>query len=267
MTNSEKYLIINADDFGMSPQVNHAISLSFQNRLISDSSVMVTQMWDRYSKLADDIATILNGRGGVHFCLTAGKPVTENIKNLREICDNNGNFKSTLSINKGTTRLDHLGKKWIFEELIGQATVLCNLGLTITHADSHQHVHHRMDIMPIVVNACHELQIPFLRIQSCERTNPLKSKIASFYKQNYIKFHKINTVDLFGSCAQILNSKSKGKYIVEIMCHPQLNNSQVIIDKRKGLIPDECIPLENMISQIKDKYIIISYFDLISMMS
>ena len=126
------------------------------------------------------------------------------------------------------------------------------LGLSISHLDSHQHIHMRLDLLPIVVKVCRNAKIPYLRIPSRAKSLPLKSKIATWLKARYIQFHRIRIVDFFGSTDQIISSVKPSMKIIELMCHPMYNTKKEIIDKVRGDVADECALLKNELFPLKD---------------
>jgi predicted glycoside hydrolase/deacetylase ChbG (UPF0249 family) len=73
------FLIINADDFGLSTSVNRAVVASLQASLCSSTTIMANQpAFLEACQLAHDHR--LFDRVGVHLVLTEGSPLTEAIK-------------------------------------------------------------------------------------------------------------------------------------------------------------------------------------------
>jgi len=86
-----KNLIINADDFGMSKDVNFAILAAMDLNLCKDTTLLVNfEASEHAAKLA--IATNRKNNIGIHINLTEGYPLTYNIRNESRFCNNEGLF-------------------------------------------------------------------------------------------------------------------------------------------------------------------------------
>ena len=83
-------LIVNADDFGYSAQVNEAIVKAFADGLVSSTTLMPNM-----PGFDDAVALIRQGRipadsTGVHLNLFEGEPLTEQMKACRVFCGEDG---------------------------------------------------------------------------------------------------------------------------------------------------------------------------------
>jgi predicted glycoside hydrolase/deacetylase ChbG (UPF0249 family) len=124
-----KYLIINADDFGLSASVNRGIIEAHFFGTVSSTTLMCNMPGFREAvSLANAIPTL---GVGLHFNLTYGKPVSK-----KWIVPSLINHKGIFSRNS---------KKWrpeeIALELEAQFSRLAATGLKPTHLDSHHHIH------------------------------------------------------------------------------------------------------------------------------
>jgi predicted glycoside hydrolase/deacetylase ChbG (UPF0249 family) len=73
--NTEKYLIINADDLGYCPERNRGILVAFsEGHHISSASVLVNAL---FSADAVRLSLEKNLPIGLHFNITEGKPISE----------------------------------------------------------------------------------------------------------------------------------------------------------------------------------------------
>jgi len=82
-------LIINADDFGESQQVNKAIIQSFENGLCSSATLMPNMPgFEAACELVHEYK-LLN-HIGMHLVLRGGYPLTEKIKHFSTFCDQEG---------------------------------------------------------------------------------------------------------------------------------------------------------------------------------
>ncbi len=141
---SERRLIVNADDFGLSPGVSRGIAEAMASGIVTSTSVMVNMPdWrDTVARLRDLPA----GVGiGLHFNLAAGRPLTD----ARSLVDpRTGSFHSlprlVMLAAGGRVRREEIAA-----ECAAQLHRLRATGLRISHADSHRHVH----VLPVVAEA------------------------------------------------------------------------------------------------------------------
>lgn len=158
---TKKYLIMNADDFGMGKEVNEGVKRGVEAGIISSVSVMVNMPF-----FEDAVSFLQKHREisvGLHFNITQSVPIAkENIHGTLVNAD--GTFFSLYGL---ISRL--LLKKASYEdvrrELLAQYVKLSATGLSISHIDSHQHVH----LLPKVFRLFHEFsqdkKIPGIRAQ------------------------------------------------------------------------------------------------------
>lgn len=138
-------LFVNADDFGLSHEVNMAIVEAFKKGLINNTTIMVNMPgFEEAVRLAEKYGFF--DRVGLHLNLFEGKPLTEDIK--REVL--------FYDVEKGELCsyrfLHQMGKKnWFFIpvhtrkalrlEAQAQVEKYINAGFSEMHFDSHGHSH------------------------------------------------------------------------------------------------------------------------------
>ncbi len=244
-------LIINADDFGLTQSCTEAIVEAFRKNYITDTTMMATGVaFDIALKYAK---SELDGKVGIHFNLTEGKPLTESIASFSEFCAN-GVFHKHINRYKP---LSAEAKKAVYEELSAQANKIQAAGVNIAHADSHHHIHTAPFIAPIIFRVCKEHSIQKIRLH---RNIGAISGYKMLMKKAYNKIvHKqFVSTDYFGSMEDAKAGLPDG--VVEIMVHPDFDNIGNLID-REGA---ECIgaPLSD-IERIIEGNILTSYKELI----
>lgn len=149
-----KYLIVNADDFGLNSGINRAIIETHQQGIVTSTSLMVNCP---NTKEAAELAKQNPALGiGLHFNLTKGKPISGNINSLT---DQSGFFL-------GRTQFEmkmlagKIKSQDIIQELNLQWDIFQSLGLACTHLDSHQHIHINLQIFKIISAFAREKDIP-----------------------------------------------------------------------------------------------------------
>lgn len=136
----KKRLIVNADDFGLSPGVNAGILRTHEHGIVSSASLMVRGSAAReaakYARSAPALSV------GLHI----------------DLCEwefRNGEWASRYQV----VPLDNATA--VREEIRRQLDAFIALtGRLPTHLDSHQHVHRREPIRSTVMEAAQELKIP-----------------------------------------------------------------------------------------------------------
>jgi len=226
--------IINADDFGRNSNVNAAILQSFQRGWISSSTIMPNM--PGFEEACDIIHRHnLCSHVGIHFVLTKGIPLTDKIKQQHRFCNEDGIFCATRQ-----ERLFHLStneKDAVAKELRSQIEKCRRNGLTLTHIDSHHHIHEERGVLGVIIPLMREFGIPYIRIMC--NTAELCSIHRRFYAMlynSYLRYCGLSKTRYFGSIEQYIAFKGNFyhknilKDSFEIMVHPTANDEDIIID-------------------------------------
>lgn len=145
-----KALIVNADDFGIHPDVNHAVIKAYQTGILRSTSLMAT------GRAFAEAATLAHEHPAlgvaVHVTLVAEKPVLDP-KRIPSLVNAEGYFlpNHVAFIKRflmGGIRFDELRA-----EIEAQIKKVLQAGVHVTHLDSHQHLH----VLPHVIDICLDL--------------------------------------------------------------------------------------------------------------
>ncbi len=219
-------LIINADDFGASREINSAIVTCFKRDIINSTTIMVNMP---YFNEALELA-FQNGfsnKIGIHINLTAGKPLT----NLNEtgLIDQYGCFVQKKLYNPSIFFSGVLRRK-INQEIFAQYEKLFEAKIKCTHIDSHHHVHHLPWIAPLFIKLAKEKNQK-LRLSMTEgRLNFFKT-IYRIGLNTRLKIGNLNYTDTFGTASYMKEYLNKNKNInrtLEIMVHPEIKENKLI---------------------------------------
>ncbi len=149
MTNK---VIFNADDFGISSGVNAAIEKAYHQGILNATSLMVNQ---KYAVQAVEMSKKMPDLDlGLHVNLTNEYPALEASK-LPLLTGKDGKFKNgflkllLLSIFKSKTL-----RSEVKAETEAQVQKALNMGVKLTHIDSHRHVH----MIPLIFKVVLELK-------------------------------------------------------------------------------------------------------------
>jgi len=154
-------LIINADDFGLTPGVNQAIAELHDAGAVTSATLMATgPAFDNAVALA--LARPSLGIG-CHIVLVDGTPVSDpaTIPTLlgpdrRTFRNSLGDF--ALGVLRGSIRQDEIER-----EALAQIQKLQHVGLTLTHADTHKHTHLLSRVTRSVVRALEQSGVRCIR--------------------------------------------------------------------------------------------------------
>jgi len=199
------FLIVNADDFGLSKGVNYGIIDAHVNGIVTSTTLMVNMP---AAKHASSLAKKYPSLGvGVHFNLTAGKPIHLNVPSL---VNDKGYFHS---------KKDVLNKANVIEiekELRAQINEFFTLGLSPSHIDTHHNLHGTEPVSSIVKVLGEEYQLPIRRLYK----NDPSINTLEFCS----KFHDDNAS--YETLLDIFEIASMTP--LEMMCHPGFVDQQLL---------------------------------------
>lgn len=126
-------LIVNSDDFGLTPGVNLGIIDALKRGILTSTTAMMNMPG---IEMAADLSQANPELGvGLHLVLTAGRPLVEGHKT---IVDDQGNFlKNAVLVNKKDVDIEE-----VYREYVAQMEKFIALfGRKPTHIDGHHHTH------------------------------------------------------------------------------------------------------------------------------
>ena len=156
-----KRILVNADDFGRHELINRAVGRAFDTGCLRSATLMAGGIaFDDAVALAKKIP----GLGvGIHFTLANGNPVLPP-QEIPTLVTEDGIFhgdyvKFLKRYISGKISLDE-----VRAELAAQLEKIRRAGLTLTHVDSHQHLHHVPGIVEIVLELAAAANINAMRV-------------------------------------------------------------------------------------------------------
>ena len=151
-------IIVNADDLGMTPGTNKAIFEGYDHGMITHTSIMANAEY--FSKAIEGLQSRKELGVGMHLNLTYGKALHSNpIYNDDQGVFNLGYLK-LLALS--THNKEFL--KAVEEEFEQQILRVTDTGLTLTHLDSHRHIHLIPGVYRIVAKLAIKYKIPRVRL-------------------------------------------------------------------------------------------------------
>lgn len=172
----EKCLIVNADDFGLDPEINRGIEEACRDGIVRSVSLLAT---GKAFEDAVERTPGLPGVGiGIHLCLVAERSVLSAAE-IPGLVDEKNRFPANYRdffIRLWTGRIR---PEVIARELDAQFRKVLDRGIRLTHADSHQYVHLIPAISTIVMELCKKYGVKWIRYpQRAERHFPLNFRAA-----------------------------------------------------------------------------------------
>lgn len=226
-------VIINADDFGYSGEVNAAIVQAFSESLVSSTTIMPNM--PGFEEAVELTKTKgLTGRVGIHLNLFEGSALTEEMKKCKIFVDDFGDFHQRSIQFSAPFKID---RKIITGELFAQIEKVMKTGINPTHLDSHAHRHTNFFIGTEVINLAKHFKIPAIRISSNIRNDKLSNIKADLYNLR-LKIRGIKAVNYLGSIPVIAACIEHLSGNVEVISHPVYKNGLLTDLEYSGELKD-----------------------------
>lgn len=135
---TDRRLILNADDFGLSSEVNEAVERAHQQGVLTSASLMVAE---RGLEEALRIARRNPGLAvGLHLTLTDGTPKSDPAL-IPGLTQKNGRFRDDMAAMGLLLALSPAAQKELATEIAAQVEAFAATGLPLDHVNSHKHYH------------------------------------------------------------------------------------------------------------------------------
>jgi len=235
-------VIINADDFGLSPGVNRGILAGFRRGVLSSTTMLVNlESFDEAVSLARENPDL---PVGIHLSLLWGAPLSS-AREVPTLIDRDGCFPRSLTTLAARYFSRRLDPDQLRLEFRNQIRCFLETGLRPTHVDTHKHVHCLPGVLDALCFAAKESGIDKLRLPSERRLVPPaswkaagKRRLIGFLcrdAQMRLRKAGMRSTDHFAGIEhsgslnsdvlnRILSNLRSG--VTEIMCHPGYSDEQ-----------------------------------------
>jgi len=218
-----KLLIVNADDFGFTRDVNTGIIEAHRNGILTATTLMATggatqDAFDDAVRLARETPSL---DIGCHLVLVGAPGFPTTIPQL--------------------VRAVALGRIPIYDELVRQVRRIVDAGLSPSHLDTHKHTHLLPPVLEAVARISEEFRIPWVRRPFDFPLQPGRAggakrawmnqlmRLMSGRFHNALARHHCRSTDWFagfrltgryrgGDLAELIRALPEG--VTEFMCHP-----------------------------------------------
>jgi predicted glycoside hydrolase/deacetylase ChbG (UPF0249 family) len=214
-------IIINADDLGMSPEVNDATFDLISKARISSATIMANAPATRQA--ASRVSKFRACSFGVHLNVTQFEPLTGG-PGARLLVNERGQMsRANETARPGPHRL-----LAIYEELCAQIERVAALGVSITHIDSHNHVHTRPFFFPALKAAQRRYGIQRVRLSKNFYSSDLPYPAGLLWKKRAYNWalrsmYRTLTTDAFAEFLTYQRAdpvRQRSPRCIELMVHP-----------------------------------------------
>ncbi|MBY0612475.1 MAG: hopanoid biosynthesis-associated protein HpnK [Beijerinckiaceae bacterium] len=154
-------LVVTADDFGLSRQVNEAVELAHRDGILTTASLMVGSP---AAAEAIDIARRMPSlKVGLHLVMVEARPVLSP-DDIPDLVDGKGFFRSDMARFGADIFFRPQVRRQLEAEIEAQFTAFKATGLRLDHVNAHKHFHIHPTIGGIVVRLCAKYRAPWLRV-------------------------------------------------------------------------------------------------------
>ncbi len=187
-----KYLIVNADDFGFTRDVNEGIVHAHQHGILTSTTLMATGgAFDHAVELAREHPTL---DVGVHLVLVGSPGYPATVPRL----------------------LASLGSIRIYDELARQVGKIMDAGIHPTHLDTHKHTHLLPPVLDAVARIAEEFRISWVR----RPFGPFRLMLTGRRFRTTDRFAGFRMTGRYDAAplARLIRGLPEG--VTEFMCHP-----------------------------------------------
>lgn len=205
-----KYLIVNADDFGITRRVSEGIIEASEYGVVSSVTMFAT------TGLFDHCVSLLKGNRkvgvGVHLTLSHGSPVSDNAPSLTK---SRGVFFKEAELQHN---LDSIEQEDIIREFNAQIEKIKSAGIDVTHLDTHSDIHRYPKVCAIVRELARAHGLAVRKTIAPDGGVRTTTEFSS-------GFHNQNATDLN---FKMLLRKYANVESLEIRCHPGYCDPELI---------------------------------------
>lgn len=204
-----RQLIVNADDFALTPGVSNGIIEAHKNGIVTSTTLMANS--PHFEKAVILLKNTPSLETGIHLNLTWGKPVLP-CDSVPSLIDKNGTF-----FKKPHLLPDRINPEEMQSELEAQINKAISYKIQVTHLDSHHHLHTaRPEFFNLFMQIAAKYSLPLRTLESSQRKTVIANNIPT--PDNFIGtfFGRENIKPDF--LYSLIENLPDG--ISELMCHP-----------------------------------------------
>ena len=236
-------LLINADDFGLTPGVNRSIVALHRAGVLSSATLMATgAFFDDAVALARSVPTL---EVGCHVVLVDGSPALP-AEQIPSLCPDGQLFRPKLGRFAADLHLSRIRPDEIEAEASAQIRRLRQAGVRVSHVDTHKHTHLFPRVLRPLLQAARACGVPAIRnpfepawaVRATAGASALRRLQISFlgtHRRSFLRQVQqaglvtpagtlgvlaTGTADVPGALASLLAALPGGAEMWELVCHP-----------------------------------------------
>jgi len=195
-----KRLIINADDFGLTLGVNHAIREAHENGILTSATLMASGA--AFSNAVEISRSTPQLSVGCHIVLIDGSPVLDPARVPSLVNGKSLEFRSGINNFAIQSFFGRLNENEIEAEATAQIRKLQSAGVVVSHIDTHKHTHIFPRVLRPLLHAAKVCGVKAVR-------NPFEPIRMSLFVQRPSLWKRLAQVKLLGNFSQIFHDSIK----------------------------------------------------------
>ena len=162
-----KRLVVTADDFGLSPEVNAAVLEARRRGILTAASLMVgAPAWEEAVAMAKSEPGL---PVGLHLTLVHGRPVLGSAA-IPDLVDAGGRLREDMASVGAAIFLSARVRAQAAAECRAQFERFAATGLALDHVNGHNHFHIHPTVIGIIIGLAREFRVPAVRLPSAPWT-------------------------------------------------------------------------------------------------
>lgn len=227
-------LIVTADDVGLHRGMTEGAIRAHVDGIVTACSVVANGA--AFAHAVERLRDVPSLAVGVHLTLVEERPISANIASLT---GTNGLFHESWTALVPRYFLRRIRMDEVERELRAQIERVLQTGLTVTHANGHQHLHLLPRVFEIVLRLAAEYRIPYVRIVDEDAEPSVRGASIGFLSALGRKARKVATVKTNDGTLGVLQAGQirDANTIVallpnvsgttELVCHPGIGDDQL----------------------------------------
>lgn len=166
---ADRLLIVNADDFGLTPGVCRAILAASERGIVTSTTALaVAPAFDAWAADLRDSGLAV----GAHLCAVGEDPPLLTAAEVPTLVDSSGRFPLTWRQFLARAARGGIDSDDLRREFSAQIDLLQGAGLTLTHVDAHQNLHLWPTVARVALDLARERQIGAVRVTRSSKWGP-----------------------------------------------------------------------------------------------
>lgn len=167
----ERLLIVNADDYGLTPAVSRAILRAHRDGIVTSTSALV--LAPGFAASAPALRDTPGIGVGAHLAAVGEDPPLLSAREVPTLVDGRGRLASSWRVFLPRMAAGRIDPEDVRREFTAQVDCLQDAGLVLDHVDTHQHVHLWPAVGAVVLDVADKAGIGAVRIIRSARWGPV----------------------------------------------------------------------------------------------